>query len=87
MTDIKKLMEEFEAAEAKANELDDLWGENPEDEELEAAWMEAYKEEHRAFKALTDWIYKATEGEVDERKARAIIHGKRDEFKKLIARI
>ena len=87
MTDIKKLMEEFETAEAKANVLDDLWGENPEDEKLEEEWMAAYKEEHRTCKALIDGIREATKWEIDERAARAMIYGKRATLKALFAMI
>lgn len=87
MNKFKRLMAEFEAAEGMADELDALLEDHPEDEKLEAEWMKAYTEEKRKFTVLAAWLEEATNGQIDERTARAMVYGKREELKALIAMI
>lgn len=85
--ELKKLMAEFEAAEKKHDRLDDLWENDYDNEELEKEWTEAYKVLTNARKRLEGAIVSLTNGKIDAKTARMIIHTKRDELKSLIDRL
>ena len=84
---LKKMLEELEAAETKTDRIDEAWENDYENEELEKAYMEAYKEEHKAFETLVNEIVKVSCGAIDNKTARMVLIAKRDEVKSLIARI
>ena len=84
---LKKMLEELETAEAKTDRIDEAWENDYENEELEKAYMEAYKEEHKAFETLVNEIVKVSCGAIDNKTARMVLIAKRDEVKSLIARI
>lgn len=71
-------------AEKKANEIDAAWGDDPENEELEKAFDEAYQREWNAKGELIAAISKATG--IDRKTARLMISTKRPELEKLIMR-
>ena len=85
MNKIKALLEALEAAEKKLDKIDEAYEQNPENEALEAKWMEAYKAEHEALQALKSEIVKVTGGKIDEETARRLILGKRQELKDLLS--
>lgn len=55
---MKELLKRLEEAEQRANEANEAWEQNPESEELEKAFDEAYKAEWEAFNALAKEIQK-----------------------------
>lgn len=87
MTELKRLMKEFEAAEEKSNRLDDLWEDDYDNEDLEQEWMKAYKEEWIARERLQAAIVSFTHGMIDAKTVGTIILAKRDELKSLIERL
>ena len=84
---MKKALEALKKAEAETNRIDRLFDESPEDEAVEAAWMEAYKKEHEAARRLALEIVKATFGAIDEKTANRMIVVKRHELESLISRM
>ena len=81
---IKELLKQLEDAEKKANELDKLMVENPEDEKIEEAFNEAYTKEWEVFNKLIDEVVKFTEGKIDRKQAYNMIQLKRSELKSII---
>ena len=84
---IKELLKQLEDAERKANELDKLMVENPDNEEIENAFDEAYKKEWEVFNKLIDEVVKFTEGKIDRKQAYNMIQLKRSELKSIIEMI
>ena len=84
---IKELLKQLEDAERKANELDKLMVANPDNEEIEKAFDEAYKEEWEVFNRLIDEVVKFTEGRIDRKQAYNMIQLKRSELKSIIEMI
>ena len=84
---IKELLKQLEDAEKKANELDKLMVENPEDEKIEEAFNEAYTKEWEVFNKLIDEVVKFTEGKIDRKQAYNMIQLKRSELKSIIEMI
>ena len=81
---IKELLKKLEDAEKKANELDKLMEENPDNEEIEKAFDEADKKEWEVFNKLIDEVVKFTEGKIDRKQAYNMIQLKRSELKSII---
>lgn len=81
---MKELLKRLEAAEKKATEADTAYEANPESEELEKAFDEAYKAEFEAFEALANEIVKASKGQIKKSDAATMIKAKRNELKALI---
>ena len=81
---LKELLKQLEDAERKANELDELMAENPDNEELEKAFDEAYTKEWEVFNKLIDEVVKFTEGKIDRKQAYNMIQLKRSELKSII---
>lgn len=81
---MKDLLRELEEAERIANEIDELWENNPDSEEIEREWLKAYKTKHEAFECLVSAVVEISNGRIDEKTARAIINGKREQFKKIV---
>ena len=81
---IKELLKQLEDAEIKANELDKLMEGNPDNEEIEKAFDEAYKKEWEVFNRLIDEVVKFTEGKIDRKQAYNMIQLKRSELKNII---
>lgn len=71
--ELKRLMNEWKEAEKKSDELDAKWDENPDDEEIEAAWDEAYKASQNTFNALAKALSDMTNGEMDFATSRAVL--------------
>lgn len=78
---IKKL----EQLEKVANEAESRWTEQPESEELENAFDEAYKAEFDAYISAAKYIEYMTGGAVDFMKAKELIQTKRAELLQLLA--
>jgi hypothetical protein len=85
--DIKDLLAALEAAEKKSDELDIAYEKEPENQALEAEWMDAYRAENEAFGKLKAAIASFTNGAIDEKAASALIMGKRTELKNLLSRV
>ena len=84
---IKELLKQLEDAEIKANELDKLMEENPDNEEIEKAFDEAYTKEWEVFNRLIDEVVKFTEGKIDRKQVYNMIQLKRSELKNIIEMI
>lgn len=82
MKELKKLINELEAAEEKANKADTAWEQDPENENLEKEFDEAYKKEWAAFKKLRNEIQKLTG--CGSHTASEMIRGHRNEIKKML---
>ena len=81
---LKELFEKLEELEKESNRLDNLMEENPDNEEIEKAFDEAYTKEWEVFNKLIDEVVKFTEGKMDRRQAYEMIQVKRDELRKII---
>ena len=81
---LKELFEKLEELEKESNRLDNLMEENPDNEEIEKAFDEAYTKEWEVFNKLIDEENKLTEGKMDRRQAYEMIQVKRDELRKII---
>lgn len=55
---MKELLKKLREAEKKVNELDELLEANPQDEEIEKAWDEAYKKEFSLHNELREMLTK-----------------------------
>ena len=83
---MKELLERLEKAEQRANRADAAWEQNPESEELEKKFDEAYKAQWDAFNRLAQEIQRITG--TDEKTARWMATTKhRAELKKIINKI
>lgn len=78
---IKKL----EQLEKAADEAENRWTKQPENEELESAFDEAYKTEFDAYINAAKYIEYMTGGAVDFMKAKELIQTKRAELLQLLA--
>ncbi len=77
-----KRLEQLEKA---ADEAENRWTKQPESEELESAFDEAYKAEFNAYISTAKYIEHITGGEVDFMKAKELIQTKRAELLQLLA--
>ena len=87
MENIKNLFNKYLELEAAADAADDAWSNDPESEELEAAFDSAYTAEHEAHMALVDAIVDFTSGRITAPVARVMLSAKREELKSLISMI
>lgn len=84
---IKEMFKALETAEAEMDIIDAKYDENPEDEEIEAAWTKAYQKENEAFMDVVNEIVKMTNGQIDNKTAAMMMRAKRKEIKSLIERM
>lgn len=84
---IKDLFKTYEELNQKANEADEAWNNEPENEELEEAFYEAYEKEYEAFENLVTEIERLTNGMIDKQTARVMVISKREELKAIVERI
>lgn len=68
---LKNLLNELEKAEAKTNELDELWNEDPNNEDIAKAWDEAYNAEYEASLKVIAYIHNLAK--IDKKVARAMV--------------
>ena len=80
---IKKSLEELEILESVADVADEAYQNNAESKEAENAFDEAYQAEYNAFIIVSNQI--AEFAGIDAKIARAMVHGKREELKKILA--
>lgn len=85
--ELLKKLKKLEEAEKRANAADQAWENEPENEALEAAFDEAYNEEHTAFTELANEIVKMTNNKIDFATASLLIRSKRNELTNLIGRL
>ena len=84
---LKELLKQLEELEKESNRLDNLMEENPDNEEIEKAFDEAYSKEWEVFNKLIDEVVKFTEGKIDRKQAYNMIQLKRSELKSIIEMI
>ena len=84
---MKKLLKALKIAEMEATKADEAWEADPENEELEAAFDEAYSKEFEARENLAKAIVKTTFGKIDIQTARNMIRIKRMELETLISKM
>lgn len=87
MENIKLLFTTYINLEAICDDLEVQWNEDPENEELEAAWDEAYKSSFAAGQMLINELVSFTNGQITNNIARAMIATKRDELEAIIEKI
>lgn len=87
MNNLKELMSALRIAEENTNKADTAWEMDPENEELEAAFDNAYEKEFAAFDNLVNGIVEITAGKIDRNQAKAIVIMRREQLEGLIARI
>lgn len=83
---MKNLIEVYEIAKANADAIEDAWSNEPENEKLEKAFDEAYREQFTAAENLINEIVKTTSGAVDAISARKIITTNLEDLKTLVNR-
>ena len=81
---MKELLNKLKEAEKMADEADAAWEADPENEELEKAFDEAYKKQFVAFENLVNEIVKKTDGIIDKKTAATMVRAKRTEVETLI---
>ena len=80
----KGTLKRLEEAEQRANEADKAWEQDPNNEELEKAFDEAYKAQHEASENLAIEIYRQTYGDINIITARTMIRKYREALKLII---
>lgn len=85
MNELKKRLEELARLEKIANKADDAMMADPTNQEKEKAFDEAYKAEFDAFTAVAELIVKMTNGQINEKTARAMVRTKRNEILAILA--
>lgn len=53
---LEKLLKDLEDAESESNRMDSIYEVDPENREIEMAWMEAYNAAHDAHEALVRYL-------------------------------
>lgn len=56
---LSRLLDELKAAEVEMNKIDEAYENNPENNEIEAVWMERYTRERNAHEAVVQFLLKA----------------------------
>lgn len=82
---MKELLKKLREAEERANAADQAYDLDPENEEKEAAFDEAYKEEYRLFMTTAEEIVRISAGQIDIETARAMVQGKRERLEAIFA--
>lgn len=84
---MKELLNKLKEAEIMADKADAAWEADPENEELEKAFDNAYKKQWIAFEELVNKIVEMTSGEIDKKTAAAMVREKRNELESIIKRM
>ncbi len=84
---MKELFKRWENLNAIANAADDAWALDPENEDLEKAFDDAYEAEWKVFNELLNAIVELTNGKIDKFTANKMLRSKRNEVKQLIERM
>ena len=82
---MKELLKKLREAEERANAADRAYDLDPENEEKEAAFDEAYKEEYRLFAIAAKEIVRMSAGQIDIKTARAMVQSKRERLEAIFA--
>ena len=81
------LLHDLEVQERYTDKIEAEWEQEPENEQLEKAFDEAYREQFKTFEMLAEAICDITHGQIDGKTARAMINGKREELRNLLKKI
>ena len=84
---MKELFARWEELNAIANAADEAWAQEPENDDLEKAFDDAYEAEWKAFDELLNAIVELTNGQIDKFTASKMLRSKRNEVKQLIERM
>lgn len=87
MNELKALYNEYMEAVKAADIADAAWEADAENEELEAAFDEAYNMQYEAMEALIDGIVFFSAGQIDKKTARLMITKKGNKLADLMARV
>lgn len=87
MENLKMLFTNYINLEAAADAADLAWEQDPEDENLEAAFDRAYEAQHEALQSLVKEIVSFTNGQINFSTARMMLMSKREELQALISMI
>ena len=81
---MKELLNKLKEAEMMADKADAAWEADPENEELEKAFDNAYEKQWIAFEELVNKIVIVTDGKINKKTAATMIRKKRNEIEMLI---
>ena len=84
---MKELFAKWEELNKIANAADEAWALEPENEDLEQAFDDAYEAEWTAFNELLNAIVEFTNGQIDKYTASKMLRSKRNEVKQLLERM
>ena len=88
---LEKLLKNLEAAERESDLMDEKYEADPENKELEMAWLEAYNKAFDAHEAVADFLTKVLKAngmqEVDHQTVRKMIAEHRNELATIAANI
>lgn len=82
---LKRTLAELEVLEKAGNEAEAAYNADFMSLEKEAAFDDAYKAEWDKAEEAVKLVVKMTRGKIDEKTVRAMLNGKREEIKKLLA--
>lgn len=81
---MKDLIKRYEEALRESDKLDTMIGNDPENEELENLFDEAYQREYNLYIELTNEIVKVTSGKINTDTAKAMIKTRFEDLKNLL---
>lgn len=84
---MKELFARWEELNKIANAADEAWALEPENEDLEKAFDDAYEAEWNVFNELLNAIVEFTNGQIDKYTASKMLRSKRNEVKQLLERM
>lgn len=84
---MKELFARWEKLNNIANAADEAWALEPENEDLEKAFDDAYEAEWNVFNELLNAIVEFTNGQIDKYTASKMLRSKRNEVKQLLERM
>lgn len=84
---LKRLWNEYIKAEEKANAADEAYEMEPENEELEKAFDEAYRAEYKAMEKVAAEMVTFTKGKIDHALACKMVRMQRAAIEDLINRV
>lgn len=87
MENLKMLYTNYRLCENLCDAADSAWEQDPENEELEAAFDRSYEMQHEAQNALINGIVSFTSGRIDAVTARKMLGSKREELESLMSLI
>lgn len=83
MSEIKELLKQYELAVKASDKADKIYSADPDNEEKEIAFDEAYKNQFKIAEKIADEIVKLTDNGVTKKLAREMVWGGCDSLKRI----